>query len=127
MGGTPVGWPFPKLYPCPEVAGSSPADYISFIHSLGDTWRPCLGHVSPTHSPPICHMSDANSSTRLPTNTCHVSYGPANSASATCMALPCVVRPCHVSIRTDCTVSTFFFCLFDDLNRTRYLSHPTSV
>jgi hypothetical protein len=57
------------------------------------------------------HVSYANSSTRLPTNTCHMSYG-----------------PCHVlygpatstSVRT--VQSTHFFCLFVDLNRTISLS-----
>jgi hypothetical protein len=41
--GAPVGRPFPKPYPCPEVAGSSPADYTSFNQCPGDTWRPLFG------------------------------------------------------------------------------------
>jgi hypothetical protein len=70
-------------------------------HKYATCWmliRPHDCHSTPT----MCHMA-------LPTQH-----------------LPRVVRPCHVSNYTDCTVNKFFFCLFDNLNRMRYLTHPTS-
>ena len=35
MGGKSVGWPFPKIYPCPKVVGSNPANNINFNPMLG--------------------------------------------------------------------------------------------
>jgi hypothetical protein len=125
-----VGRPFPKLYPCPEVAGSSPADYTNFIQCPGDTWRPCLGHVSPIHSPPRCHVSRNDSTIQLPT-VCQLipatsAYSPATSA----YDLPhhrTTLPHQHPYGLYGLYSQHIFFCLFDDLNRTRYLTHPTSV
>jgi hypothetical protein len=79
---------------------------------------PSLGHVAPHHLSNKCHMSYCDSTT---------------SAS---MKLP--HHQCHISVRTYdlCHVSLYglyglhsqrpFFYLFDDSNRSRYLSLPTS-
>jgi hypothetical protein len=120
MVGVPVGRPFPKLFPCPEVAGSSPADYTNFNQCQVTRGDPCLGHVSPIHSPPRCHVSRNDSTIQLPP-VCQLSpatsaYGPATSSYDPATS---------ASVRT--VQSAIFFCLFDDLNRTRYLTHPTSV
>jgi hypothetical protein len=86
---------------------------------------PCLGHVSPIHSPP-CHVSRNDSSTN-----CHLST---NSTLPHVNVWPCQLQPCHISRTTlprqhpyGLYSQHIFFCLFDDLNRTRYLTHPTSV
>jgi hypothetical protein len=97
-----------------EVRGSIPMDSITFKPTTNNRvprGSPRLGHVAPNHwtENATCQQTIHP---HLPTNECHVSYGPANSA------LPRVVRTCHVSIRTDCTVNIPFFCLFDVLNRT---------
>jgi hypothetical protein len=80
---------------------------------------PCLGHVSPIHSPPRCHVSINDSTVQLPL-VCQLI--PATSAYDPATSL----RPCHVSIRTNYTINKKIFCLFDDLNRT-VISHSSNV
>jgi hypothetical protein len=120
--GAPVEQPFPRPYLCLEVAGSILADYKSFNQCPGDMWRPLF---VPRHQS-ICHHATCQETIPHPTINQH---------------LPCVIQPYQLSLsmcRTDlpCQHSYglyglynqhIFFCLFDDLNRTRYLSHPTSV
>ena len=119
----PIGQPYLKLFSYSEVTGLSPTNYINFNHYLGDTWQPLFGpHVTNpfatmprvkkwfVHTTVNQHLPCVTRPFQI--NICHVSYGPATSAS----------------IRTVWTVqSTHFFYLFDDLNRTRYLTHPMSV
>jgi hypothetical protein len=73
---------------------------------------PCLGHVSPIHSPPRCHVSINDSTIQLPP-VCQLSpatsvYGPATSSYDPATS---------ASVRT-VQSAKFFFCMFDDLNRT---------
>jgi hypothetical protein len=119
MGGAPVGRPFPKPHPCPEVAGSSPADYTSFNQYVGDTWQPFLGpcvtnpfttmprvkNDSSTQLPPICQLRSTTSAYDSST----LAYDLATSSS----------------VRT--VQSAHFFYLFDDLNITQYLTHLTTI
>jgi hypothetical protein len=73
---------------------------------------PQTSHMSRNDSSSNCQPTISTCHTDLPTHPYHMSYGCAMSTS----------------IRTVQTVqSTHFFCLFDNLNRTRYLLHPMSV
>ena len=56
--GTSVGWPFPKLYPAPEVTWSTPTECKGFNQQIGDTWWPLIGpHVTiPFAANKPCHM-----------------------------------------------------------------------
>jgi hypothetical protein len=104
-------------------SGGLQINFIQPTNNKVPCGSPRLGHVAPYNQPKsatCCNIIHPY----LSTNECHVSYGPANPS------LPHVVRTCHVSIRTnytECTVNIPFFCLFVILNRTRYLSLPTSV
>jgi hypothetical protein len=71
MVGVPVGWPFPSLFPCPEVAGSTPANNIILNQCICDTWWPLIG-------PRVTIPFAANMPHHMPTvhtTACHVSYG----------------------------------------------------
>jgi hypothetical protein len=84
---------------------------------------PCLGHVSPIHSPQICHMSRNDSSVQLPT-VCQLSPSTSTYDPATSSYDPAT----SATVQTVWIVqSAIFFCLFDNLNKTRYLTHPMSV
>jgi hypothetical protein len=105
---------FAKVWTGGEVRGSIPTDSINFKPTTNNKvpcGSPRLGHVAPYNQPKYatCHNIIHP---YLSTNECHMFYGPANPA------LPRVVRTCHVSIRTDCSVSIPFFYLFVILNRT---------
>jgi hypothetical protein len=74
--GALVGWPFPKRYPCLEVAGLIPADYTSFNRCLGDTWwplsGPCVSILFTTNKPRVIHQL-IHMTTNTPA-TCHMVY-----------------------------------------------------
>jgi hypothetical protein len=74
-----AGWRlFPSLSPCPEVAGSTPANNIILNQYTCDTWWPLIG-------PHVANPFAANKPCHMPTiqiTACHMSYG-----------LPRVVRP----------------------------------
>jgi hypothetical protein len=124
MVGAPIGRPFLKLFPCPEVVGSSPNDFTSFIQCPGDMWQPLLGpHVTnlfATNMPCVgrqfVHTTDQ--SIRHKHATCRMPICPHDCQPTPTMCrtalptqlLPRVIWPCHVIIHmdcTDCTVSTF--------------------
>jgi hypothetical protein len=124
MVGAPVGRPSQSSSPARRSRGRVlPTTQILTIAQV-TRGGPCLGHVSPIHSPPRCHVSRNDSTVQLPT-----------VRQLSPMALPHhrTTLPHH---RTTLprqhpvlwTVqSANFFCLFDNLNRMRYLTHPTSV
>jgi hypothetical protein len=98
--GASIGWPFPKRYPCPEVAGSIPSDYTSFNQCLGGMCRPLTGPrvaIPFTKNKPCFIHQLVHMTTNTPA-MCHTIF--------------------HISISmdyTDCTVNTFFFpvCHFE--------------
>ena len=76
MGGVPVGKPFPKLYPCSEVAGSNPTNNINFKplsrwHVAAIDWAMCRHPI---------HCKQAKSYANCPHDF-----------------LQCVIWPCHMS------------------------------
>jgi hypothetical protein len=91
--GAPVGQPFPKLYPAPEVTRSTPAECKGFNQQIGDTWRPLIG-------PCVAIPFAANKHI-----TCQLSNN----------CLPRQSTACHVIVRTDCIVNIHFLpvCHFE--------------
>jgi hypothetical protein len=94
-------------------------------NNKGATWQPMPG---PRGTIPFAKMMPHVTTSfiqNLPINDCHI------------INYHLSIQTCHVSctasatsaVRTIQTVQSthFFFCLFDDSNRTRYLTHLTSV